>query len=187
MLVRLDRKRVAVIRESLARKKVIADAGLKDAPEEEQQAAYDAYLEEKEKEEERNKAIAEREKEELRKKNEERDAKIAAFEAIIVAFEQESRAKGVPEKEIAKGVKAMRKEAKRQKAAERKAMFDKLRADQKELNRRRKAFCIIWIGNAKAEGKKMWLRILAREAFSRKLAEESLKMPEEDDTVSEIV
>ena len=67
-------------------------------------------------------------------------------------------------------------------------MYDKLRAEQKELNRRRKALCIIWIGNAKAEeGKKMWLRILVREAFSRKLAEESLKMPEEDDTVSEIV
>ena len=187
LLVRLDRKRMAVIRESLTRKKVIADAGLKDAPEEEQQAAYDAYLEEKEKEEERNKAIAEREKEELRKKNEERDAKIAAFKAKIVAFEQESRAKGVSEKDITKGVKAMRKEAKRQKAAESKEMFDKLRADQKELNRRRKAFCIIWIGNAKAEGKKMWLRVLAREAFSRKLAEESLKMPEEDQTASDTV
>lgn len=62
-----------------------------------------------------------------------------------------------------------------------------MRADQKELNRRRKAFCIIWIGNAKAEGKKKRLRVLAREAFSRKLAEESLKMPEENDTVSEIV
>ena len=72
-------------------------------------------------------------------------------------------------------------------AAERKAMFDKLRADQKELNRRRKAFCIIWIGNAKAEGKKKWLRVLAREAFSRKLAEESLKMPEEDQTASDTV
>ena len=179
LLVRLDRKKMAVIRESLTRKKVIADAGLKDAPEEEQQAAYDAYLAEKEKEEERNKAIAEREKEELRQKNEERAAKIAAFEAKIAAYEQESRANGMSEKDIAKGVKEMRNEAKRQKAAARKEMFDKLRADQKELNRRRKAFCIIWIGNAKAEGKKMWLRILAREAFSRKLAEESLKMPEE--------
>ena len=103
------------------------------------------------------------------------------------ACEQGSRENGMSEKDIAKGVKEIRNEAKRQKAAARKAMFDKLRADQKELNRRRKAFCIIWIGNAKAEGKKMWLRILAREAFSRKLAEESVKMPEEDDTVSEIV
>ena len=103
------------------------------------------------------------------------------------AYEQGSRENGMSEKDIAKGVKEIHNEAKRQKVAARKEMFDKLRADQKELNRRRKAFCIIWIGNAKAEGKKMWLRILAREAFSRKLAEESLKMPEEDDTVSEIV
>ena len=183
LMVRLDRKRMAVIRESLTRKKVIADAGLKDATEEEQQAAYDAYLAEKEKEEERNKAIVEREKEELRQKNEERAAKAAAFETKIAEFEQESRAKGMSEKEIAKGVKEIRKEVKRQKAAARKEMFDKLRADQKELNRRRKAFCIVWIGNAKAEGKKKWLRVLAREAFARKLAEESLQMPEEEETI----
>ena len=87
------------------------------------------------------------------------------------------------EKEIAKGVKEIRKEVKRQKAAARKETFDKLRADQKELNRRRKAFCIVWIGNAKAEGKKKWLRVLAREAFARKLAEESLQMPEEEETI----
>ena len=103
------------------------------------------------------------------------------------AYEQGSSENGMSEKDIAKGVKEMRNEAKRQKAAARKEMFAKLRADQKELNRRRKAFCIIWIGNAKAEGKKKWLRVLAREAFSRKLAEESLKMPDEEDTAGDIV
>lgn len=157
---------------------------MKDATEEEQQAAYDAYLAEKEKEEERNKAIVEREKEELRQKNEERAAKAAAFETKIAEFEQESRAKGMSEKEIAKGVKEICKEVKRQKAAARKETFDKLRADQKELNRRRKAFCIVWIGNAKAEGKKKWLRVLAREAFARQLAEESMQIPQESEDIA---
>ena len=51
--------------------------------------------------------------------------------------------------------------------------FDKLREDQRALSARRKEFCKNWVAQAKAEGKKHWLRVLAREEFSRILAAEA--------------
>ena len=93
------------------------------------------------------------------------------------AMLEETAAKGAEEgktdKEIKREIKRLKNERKEEKRAATKAAFAKLRADQKALTARRKQFCAEWIAAAKAEGKKKWLHVLAREAFSRQLAAEA--------------
>ena len=57
--MKLDRKTMTAIRASLERKKVIADLALADAPMEEQDAAYEAFLADKAAKEEEAAAKAE--------------------------------------------------------------------------------------------------------------------------------
>lgn len=89
-------------------------------------------------------------------------------------------ADGGSEADARRAVKAEKKARRDKKRAATKAMFDKLRADSKALNERKKQFCKEWIAAAKAEGKKKWLHVLAREAFSRQLAKEANEQSSDD-------
>lgn len=98
---------------------------------------------------------------------------IAAFRRELDEIAATGAADGKSEREIKREIDERKRMKKEEKRAAVKAAFEKMRADQKALNRRKKRFCADWIAQAKAEGKKKWLHVLAREAFSRELAREA--------------
>ena len=171
--VTLDQKKMKRIRASLERKKVLADLSLTDAPEEVCDAAYAQYLADKEAEADKAAAKAQAEKEALRLKQREAAEKEAAFRRELDEIAATGAADGKSEREIKREIDERKRMRKEEKRAAVKAAFEKMRADQKALNRRKKRFCADWIAQAKAEGKKKWLHVLAREAFSRELAREA--------------
>ena len=179
LFVRLDRKTMVSIRASLQRKKVITDLALTDAPIEEQDAAYEAYLADKEKADAAAAAKAAEEKAALQQKQLEERKLQAAFKHELLLAEDNIAARGGSRGDARRAANAIKKKRQAAKRAVTKAAFDKLRADSKALNARKKQFCKDWIAAAKAEGKKRWLRVLAREAFSRQLAKEANESPEE--------
>lgn len=180
LFVKLDRKTMTAIRASLERKKVIADLALADAPMEEQDAAYEAFLADKAAKEEEAAAKAAEEKAQLKAKQEKKKADEAAYKAMLDEIAAKVIAEGGSDADARRAVKAEKKARRDKKRAATKAMFDKLRADSKALNERKKQFCKEWIAAAKAEGKKKWLHVLAREAFSRRLAKEANEQPSDD-------
>lgn len=169
LFVTLDRKKMVEVRASLEKKKLFADLGLTDGTEEERQQAYQNYLAEKAVKDEKLRQKAAEEKEALRLKIQREEAAEAEFNKSLEETKSRLLAEGVSEKEADKQVKAMKKMRKEEKRAATKAAFAKIREDQKTLNEKRKAFCKDWIARAKAEGKKSWLRVLAREAFAETL------------------
>lgn len=173
IFVTLDRKQMAVIRASLERKKVLADLNLTEASAEEQEQAYAQYLANKAAEEEKAAAKAQAEKDALKLKQQQEAERQAAFNALLEETAAKGAEEGKTDKEIKREIKRLKTERKEEKRAATKAAFAKLRADQKALTARRKQFCAEWIAAAKAEGKKKWLHVLAREAFSRQLAAEA--------------
>ena len=180
LFVKLDRKTMTAIRASLERKKVIADLALADAPMQEQDAAYEAFLADKAAKEEEAAAKAAEEKAQLKAKQEKKKADEAAYKAMLDEIAAKVIAEGGSDADARRAVKAEKKARRDKKRAATKAMFDKLRADSKALNERKKQFCKEWIAAAKAEGKKKWLHVLAREAFSRQLAKEANEQPSDD-------
>lgn len=173
LFVRLDRKTMKRIRASLEFKKVVTDLALTDAPVAQQQAAYEEFLNKREEEESQAALKAAEEKAALKQKQQQARDKEAAFRAELRSVEDTIAARGGSKGEARRAAAAIRKKRQAEKQAVIKAAFDKLHADSKALNARKKQFCKEWIAAAKAEGKKRWLRVLAREAFTRKLAEEA--------------
>lgn len=181
IFVTLNKKKMETIRTSLERKKVVADNGLEDATEEEKDAAYAKFLEEREAEDEKAKALAEREKAELEAKQAKAREKEEAYQQELVDLENRLKAEGKSEDEIKAAINAKKKERAAIKKQLNQEAWAKMKEDQKQLRERKKAFCAEWIENAKAEGQKKYLKVLAQEAFSRLLAEEALAGPSEEE------
>lgn len=171
--VTLDRKKMKEIRASLEYKKVIADLNLTNASAEEQQAAYDEYLAQKKAEDEQTAARIQAEKDALKERQLAAREEEEAFRRELEKTAEELTASGAGKSEIRRAQAELKRARKEQKRAKNKAAFDKLREDQRALSARRKEFCKNWVAQAKAEGKKHWLRVLAREEFSRILAAEA--------------
>ena len=171
--VTLNRKKMKEIRASLEYKKVIADLNLTNASAEEQQAAYDEYLAQKKAEDEQTAARIQAEKDALKERQLAAREEEEAFRRELEKTAEELTASGAGKSEIRRAQAELKRARKEQKRAKNKAAFDKLREDQRALSARRKEFCKNWVAQAKAEGKKHWLRVLAREEFSRILAAEA--------------
>lgn len=175
----LDRKKMKIIRESLERKKFITENELQNATEEAVNEAYASYLLLKEAQDAKNHALDEKEKALLAAKQEKEKAEKEAFEQGLAALAEEMKRENRSEKEIRRAIKERKKLRADEKRKQRKAAFEKIRDDQKSIRERKKQFCADWIEEAKKEGKKRYLRVLAKEAFSRLLAEEAAKSDDE--------
>lgn len=242
IFVTLNKKKMAVIKENLEKKKVIADSGLENASEEEQEKAYAAFLVQKEAEAQAANDLAAKEKADLEAKQKLEKQAIEAYNKELEEIRTNIIANRGSEKEANDAIKAKKKERKLQLKEQRKQAFAKLVADQKALKERKKVFVAEWkakalaeyeenkkqakidianaltlfdtqmaelnkessnltskeinakkkqiistkketIANAKYKSKniKIWLNVLAREAFSRLLAEEAMNVVEDDE------
>lgn len=176
IFVTLNKKKMAVIKENLEKKKVISDCGLENATPEEQEAAYAKYLVMVEEENKAAAALAAKEKAELEAKQKiEREAQ-EAYNRELEEIRENILANRGSEKQAAKAVKEKQKERKLAKKEHNKLAFAKLREDQKALANRKKAFVKEWKVNALAEYEKNKADakqeiINANELYARQMAE----------------
>lgn len=151
IFVTLNRNKMAVIRENLDRKKVIADNHLENATPEEIEAAYNSFLEKQEAEHLAEVAIAEKEKARIEEKaaaeREEKQAYIAELEALKAQIISNGGSKKDAEKAVREKEKARNLELK----AKRKEALANIVAEQKALAARKKVFVADWKVTAKAE------------------------------------
>ncbi len=247
IFITLNKKKMTIIKESLEKKKVIADSGLENASEEEQEKAYAAFLAEKDAEAQAANELVAKEKADLEAKQKLEKEALDSYNKELEEIKASIIANGGSEKEASVAIKAKKKERKTQLKEQRKQSFAKLVADQKALKERKKVFVAEWKANAlaeyeqnkkqakidianataqfetqmaelnekainkatlnltakditaekkqitatkkeaisnakyKAKNIKIWLGVLAREAFSRLLAEEAMNVVEESD------
>lgn len=176
LFVTLNKNKMAIIRENLDRKKVIADNNLENATEEEIEIAYNKFLEEKEAERLAEIALAEKEKAKLEAKNQAEKEANDAFLAELEELRAKIIADGGSAKDANSAVKAKKTERKLALKEQHKQEKEAITKERKELAQKRKEFVKEWKVNAQVEHEKICLQAKqdiadAKSTYTQKMQE----------------